>query len=790
MNPQERVAVIAVHGVADQAPNVSARQMANLLGRLEADAAPPYRAFQEETIRLPVGRLTAGDSAHSCPTYLRISAESSQPDIDFTYSQLAGFVPEGPEATYQTVRISCSRSVPDGTPLPVDVYEMYWADLSRVGTTALRIFGELYQVLLHLGSLGKQAASAAVGRQSGVAGHAYRFGSAGASWLLAAPIAVLNLYFAVPAAIVLVSFIPEPRHGAAASLALAIILLVTSGLLVMRTPRAGVPSRVVAWMATLLMAVLASRWSMSNGLVASRLLATLAVSAALAGCAVLISHYRRHRPSAGWTAFVASVFVLGAAVPAIGRITDSYSIEQAGISLLEPMFVALRLAWVSFFLAAWIGLLGGIAFWLRQTKELGRRARVGRAVETTAIALTIPALGFIATTIALWASLVTMFGSRLTGAYVPIATGYLFACASPGACRTDADLVRQVLANSVTVTAIPAGLLVILAGVLAAWALGPVVWYEVRPARMNAGAKRMGAWVDALFPLLRVAGIVFVIAVAVVWPVPWSALLSRLPFGDVLVNPNTVDRIIAAIGVAIALPAAGLFAFRGRLDVLAAGFRAPIDLLLDVDGYLREHPRDATPRARIFARYVSLLRHIEQGDYTRLVIVAHSQGTAITADLLRYLKQRGPHLSLPPTTLFTMGSPLRQLYAWRFPDLYQWAWTTDSALCPDPRALHGVERWLNAYRSGDYVGRALWRPRVDRFIPPCDPVSWKSGIRPHHYFVDGDAVRCEFCVGAGAHTHYWDATAPGIAVELDHLVMGARFPEQGVGENAIARKLS
>jgi hypothetical protein len=161
----------------------------------------------------------------------------------------------------------------------------------------------------------------------------------------------------------------------------------------MRTPRAGVLSRVVAWMATLLLAVLASRWSLSNGLVASRLRATLAVSAALAGCAVLISHYRRHRPSAGWTAFVASVFVLGAAAPAIGRITDSYSIEQAGISLLEPMFVALRLAWVSFFLAAWIGLLGGIAFWLRQTKELGRRARVGRAVETTAIALTIPGSG-------------------------------------------------------------------------------------------------------------------------------------------------------------------------------------------------------------------------------------------------------------------------------------------------------------------------------------------------------------------------------------------------------------
>ena len=33
--------------------------------------------------------------------------------------------------------------------------------------------------------------------------------------------------------------------------------------------------------------------------------------------------------------------------------------------------------------------------------------------------------------------------------------------------------------------------------------------------------------------------------------------------------------------------------------------------------------------------------------------------------------------------------------------------------------------------------------------------------------------RTEFCIGAGAHTHYWDRTAPTIAMELDRLIATA-----------------
>jgi hypothetical protein len=264
----------------------------------------------------------------------------------------------------------------------------------------------------------------------------------------------------------------------------------------------------------------------------------------------------------------------------------------------------------------------------------------------------------------------------------------------------------------------------------------------------------------------------------------------------------STTRLVFTVSAMVLIPSAvGIFAFRDRLKAITLHLRTVVDVMLDVDNYLREHPRRRTPRARICARYMSLLRHVVSGDYDSVVIIAHSQGSVISADLLRFITiqqaRSGSYLAdsdlegLAKTRirLFTMGCPLRQLYGLRFPHLYEWArntvpgpWRDPAAAIaratgPDPDEL-GLALWVNAYRSGDYVGRYLWRP------DDCDFLYASAEARATQPWVVGpfpgtfsDAVtppasnRREFCIGAGAHTHYWDATAPQIALELDALVM-------------------
>ena len=130
-----------------------------------------------------------------------------------------------------------------------------------------------------------------------------------------------------------------------------------------------------------------------------------------------------------------------------------------------------------------------------------------------------------------------------------------------------------------------------------------------------------------------------------------------------------------------------------------------------------------------------------------------------------------------------MGNPLRQLLSRFFPHLYRWirpvpdgggelstvravGTDIDSSVTPDPLQELHVTQWINYYRSGDYVGRALWeddwyvRTRKDEDAFPKGP----------DIFTDAAKTRVEACIGLGAHTHYWDRTAPDVAIKLNELI--------------------
>jgi hypothetical protein len=119
-----------------------------------------------------------------------------------------------------------------------------------------------------------------------------------------------------------------------------------------------------------------------------------------------------------------------------------------------------------------------------------------------------------------------------------------------------------------------------------------------------------------------------------------------------------------------------------------------------------------------------------------------------------------------PIALVTVGSPLRDLYAERFPLLYRWI-GRDTAFenAVPPAAALGASEWVNACRSGDYVGRFIWTPDDDaaRFVAATvDPDGNVQARRA------GD--RKEFCLGAGGHTHYFSNDAVALAIEIDRLV--------------------
>ena len=103
--------------------------------------------------------------------------------------------------------------------------------------------------------------------------------------------------------------------------------------------------------------------------------------------------------------------------------------------------------------------------------------------------------------------------------------------------------------------------------------------------------------------------------------------------------------VLHTLVIAVAGTTTGLLALGGVAAKRLKALRVPLDAALDVDVHFREFPRDAIPRVRIVERYVALLQHVVEQGFRRIVIVAHSQGTVITADLLHYLRARSALLA-------------------------------------------------------------------------------------------------------------------------------------------------
>ncbi|MGA2259570.1 MAG: hypothetical protein ABSG53_33255, partial [Thermoguttaceae bacterium] len=512
--------------------------------------------------------------------------------------------------------------------------------------------------------------------------------------------------------------------------------------------------------------------------------------------AITIRAYARRRPGAD---LVGMLFGLPLGLIAIGLIVAADDSCEAmfsvALKMVEFIFMILFISWGALILGTWTSAISGlITLVITPRDDRDRFSRAVRAVETACLAMSLPSVLIILVTLSLYRAL------SAAGTYVfpdslqyapswPLLDYFGFSQQMPAI---------DFLNNLIVVSATRAfGIMLCMfctTFLFSVWAVLPSIASDLGLGEQSARrATSLGNWLSFGYRLLYWSGVIVFMTfpVAITGGLAWQWLVHT---GSVSDFDGGTASTLATLAAIILGSASGLLALHGRLGMLALGLRPALDAVLDVDNYLREHPRDTTPRARICCRFVSLLRYLthwqdtrDSGDYSAIVIVSHSQGTVLTAELLRYLKYYGgadstlQRFSRTPVYLMTMGCPLRQLYGWRFPHLYAWArhgqvepapaagqFACDSLddRLPNPAALR-VEQWVNLFRSGDYVGRHLWL--ADR----CKYAWGTPDGTPTIPFEDATGLRREYCIGAGGHTRYFDGSSPAVAAEVDRLIAAA-----------------
>jgi hypothetical protein len=762
-----KIAVVAVHGVADQQPEDTANTVTNLLLHLEPNKERSrYAGFKTHYLRIPL-RPTRVES--SMPAFN--GSESEKCQHQFLRGQLEQYKEIDPAATYQTIRNEGLRRDDQEGEREVHVYEMYWADLSRFGNSFLTFFVELYQLLFHLCTVGAKTARFAAAQHEDIwAWRAFARCIRFASHCIRLPIPIANLFV-----LAIVGLAAAAEIDRTASLARTLIIaapcviLCLIAALALRKLVSGVQWPYVLLGIALIAAGLWPLFNMIRSDVGLLRLLMLEVWLVLIGLLVkvLFAYEKRHPHALKWGAAIGALASLFLFI-AFSRGSDVIAACQlAGGWLLE----GLGWVWAFVILAAFFGCIFG--WWaLKQTAPESRKSG-RRAVFTANLVTSMTAFVMLVINIALWGFIASGLKLALSADKYPYLT-------------TIARSIQDHLAQKTIVPGMATLLIIMAVGtVWAIWSLIPTVRSEIQTPAPNTDSSRwIGQSLTTAFRTMTLSGYLAIACFSFLFLI--AILLHRAhdPIGYLTTwdLPKAVKAFNSFAWLILLFLIAPFF-LKGFLVKISAGFRQGLDVALDVINYLREHPHECTIRAQIFARYVSLLRYIchwrsphDGAGYDRIIIFAHSQGTIITVDLLRFLQvERDPELEFLDNPdrirIFTMGCPLRQLYGLRFPHIYDWARHSGDPRPgkdlpadqpPDPTRLLSVGKWVNAYRSGDYVGRNIWRSEKDPDVYDLDKV-----------VEDAAKIRREFCIGGGAHIHYWDKTAPHIAAELDQLIANA-----------------
>ncbi|WP_445170983.1 hypothetical protein [Microcoleus sp.] len=751
---------------------------------------------------------------------------------------------------YETICIKACRDDQQ----EVHLYEMYWADLSRVGRGFFQVFSEFYQILFHLSALGRHTLDMAALEhpENGWRYYASLHGWAGR--ILSIPIPLLNLFLVVAALLNLVGNIPDSYSSYVASVILSFLGIFLLGCVFWNNAMK-LPLPWLVLLGIVALAIIRSSWckEFSYKLLAFEWFLLLFLLTKL-----VIQKYSEYRPGADKVAIILGLFLAGSALGNLFLVKNSPGgIIKVSFKLIEVIYSLLVMSWILFFCLYFVVVIWGLFAPCGLTGRAKERAK--RASWTASVSLWIPSVSFISVTLTLWDVFAQVGASLLPkdhGLYCDDPASLLpkdygpYCLASPlpkdylyrptdwfrnlwsvkDTYYTSSDFINQLIVDPILGIAI---CLIVIVLLIMAWSFLPSVGAELQPPDLTSPTDKpkaevqppestpqtdkpnsdeklslnFGIWLNngyrTVHFVLPAISVLFVFLVIAYWilivccPTLWIV-------ESIKGNKLFVETVTKFFPVLITASATSIFVIGSRLEQLSLGIRNVIEVILDVDNYLRLHPKKDNPRARIFSRYYSLLRYLcEQTDsqnqpkYDALILVAHSQGAVITADLLRFIqceKSQGldrlfscDSAEKLPVYFFSMGNPLRQLYSVGFPHLYEWVINYNDPHAnghndydenglgdkPKPEDL-GLEQWVNTYNSADYVGRYLWRKskseanekklaREEKLFKPSSSVEDKNNISEKGKYR-------EFCLGAGAHTHYWNATTNRVADEINRLI--------------------
>ena len=838
-NTSRRVAIIALHGVADQALGATAQSIAELLivqrpnGRSYASAVRsdvtievpplgPTKHVKKTDHWLKRWRQSIGSDflrqdwkPRSPKRPLHKKVASLTPGAEFTEYLLSKAQQNDlPTDTYTAPMLSLSREG-GGTAERVDIWEMYWADLSRLSGGVPRILTELFTLLFRLSALGRDTVrTAAASFPDSVAWRMLSWSQTTLDWLYSRVLAMLFLQLIMLALVI----VPLALVSSHAVLMHKIACALIGGTLALRIAYetrqflvaavAGISTAVFALFNVPDAAVVAVTWLVILGFCYDWLMRV---------CEARFPMVR----SVGW-------FWWGSVTIIIVFEAAARDVESWITGALIAVEVVLRAIVIWWLLAAplmFVWVASG-RFAARSAGQGGGGTNMLRAFQARASVASgrmglLLSLGFfLVLAMSTWALLSRGMQLAVSGiAYCPVnfvdrsCIEYHGYEGIPPIAGTAAYFLKTRFENSTEMFAFVA-LLLLAVVTYVVIVLTPSIVAELGMAKENA--QRLGKWLTGGYRQLeRVVATVTWLGVALVavaalilldswlevlfpewlskahqWVADLSNWFLELPewqskaadLSRWLLEPL----VLTAATTALAFSAAG-----GLLSRYVPWLRGPLDACLDVDNHLREFPRKAIPRARIFSRFVALLNHIERENYDDIVIVAHSQGTIIASELLRYLQERAAiapsqehnersaeawRQLLGKISLVTAGCPLRQLYASRFPVLYDWVFGRNGKGTMGPTAMDiGARLWVNIYSTGDYIGRWIWtRPPADgdHAIGLIDqPNSYVAATvdKTNRDALMGQETERDVGIGSGAHTHYFDKNQKELAKIVDAL---------------------